>query len=174
MKHDKMISAYLLVVLIAFSRLLPHPPGFTPIGALGLFSGAYMGRRWYWVAPLLALLIGDAVIGFYNGLIMLSVYVGFAVSACIGRAILSRRRTPKRLASAILIAALIFFVLTNTSSWWIFYPHTPAGLVACYINGIPFLGVALLGDVVYSAILFGVYELLRRQPVGDLKRSSVP
>ena len=35
-----MTTAVLLVLLGAFSRLLPHPPNFVALGALALFSGA--------------------------------------------------------------------------------------------------------------------------------------
>src|SRR5688500_13083380 len=33
------------IVAAAALRLVPHPPNFTPIGAMALFSGAYLGRR---------------------------------------------------------------------------------------------------------------------------------
>lgn len=161
MKKQNMIASYLLVLVVAFSRLAPHPLGFTPIGALGLFSGTYMNNKWSWAVPLVALLIGDAITGFYNSLIMISVYIGFAVSACIGKALLSKKRTVTRMGSAIFISALIFFILSNTSSWWVYYPHTVEGLMLCYINGIPYFGREILADTFYCAILFGAYEYFK-------------
>ena len=164
MKRNKMIMAYWLIMAVAFLRLLPHPPGFTPIGALGLFSGTYMERRWAWLTPILALVIGDAVIGFYDPLIMAAVYIGFVCTACIGRLLLRKKHSGWRMASAIVFAALVFFVITNASWWWVFYPHTLAGLVVCYLNGLPFLGVALIADTFYAALMFGVYEYWRHRP----------
>lgn len=158
MNKQNLIASYLLVLLIAFSRLAPHPSGFTPIGALGLFSGAYMKQRWSWTVPLTALLIGDAITGFYNSLIMISVYIGFAASACVGRILLGKKRTITRMGSAIFVSALIFYILSNASSWWVYYPHTVDGLLLCYINGIPYFGRALLADAFYCCILFGAYE----------------
>jgi len=158
MKKQNLIASYLLVLVVAFSRLAPHPFGFTPIGALGLFSGTYMHNRWSWCVPLVALLIGDAITGFYNSIVMISVYIGFAISACIGKALLRKKRTFTRMGSAIFISALIFFILSNTSSWWVYYPHTVEGLLLCYINGIPYFSRALLADTFYCAILFGTYE----------------
>ena len=35
-----------LVLLVAMTRLLPHPPNFTPLGALALFGGAQFKSRW--------------------------------------------------------------------------------------------------------------------------------
>ena len=56
------------IVAAAALRLVPHPPNFTPIGAMALFSGAYLGRRGLaFAAPLGALLLSDLVLGFYHG-----------------------------------------------------------------------------------------------------------
>lgn len=158
MQKQNLIASYLLLLIVAFSRLAPHPMGFTPIGALGLFSGTYMNNKWSWTIPLLALLIGDAITGFYNSIIMLFVYIGFALSACVGKLLLSKQRSFLRVGSAIFISALIFFILSNTSSWWVYYPHTADGLLLCYINGIPYFGRSILADMFYCAILFGAYE----------------
>lgn len=166
MKHT-ITGAYALILLVALSRLFPHPPGFTPVGALGLFSGAYVDRRYAWALPLLALLIGDFFLGFYVPLIMLSVYAGFAAAACIGRVLLARKRSLPRLGAAIFSSALLFFIITNGASWWVYYPHTWGGLLACYINGLPYFGVMLAADSFYCAILFGAYEGLKRHFSGE-------
>lgn len=157
-----MLASYLLIVFIALSRLIPHPAGLTAIGALGLFSGAYMHHRWSWAVPVSALLIGDAIIGFYNPIIMLTVYIGFAISAVVGKLILGKKSSLNRIGVAIFVAALIFFILSNTASWWVFYPHTIEGLLLCYINGLSYFGVGILGDVFYCTILFGTYQGLQR------------
>ncbi len=162
MKKRNLITSYLLILLVAFSRLAPHPLGFTPIGALGLFSGAYMNNRWSWAVPAIALFIGDVITGLYNSLIMTSVYFGFVLSSCIGRALLGKKRSFVRIGTAIFVSALIFFIVSNTSSWWVYYPHTLDGLSLCYINGIPYFGRAILADTFYCAILFGGYEYSQR------------
>ena len=47
-----------LIVLAALSRLLPHPPNFSPVEAIALFGGAYFAsRQWALVVPLLAMLL---------------------------------------------------------------------------------------------------------------------
>ncbi len=158
MQKHKLIASYLLILVVAFSRLLPHPMGFTPVGALGLFSGAYMSNKWSWAIPLVALLIGDVITGLYHSTIMLSVYIGFALSVCVGKLLLSKRRSLFRMGSAIFISALIFFILSNASSWWVYYPHTSDGLLLCYINGLPYFGRSILADTFYGIILFGAYE----------------
>ena len=48
-------------------------------------------------------------------------------------------------------------VLTNFGVWGIdnLCPKTTAGLVDCYVAAIPFFRNMLLGDLLYSALLFG-------------------
>ena len=67
--HARLTVLLSAIVAAAALRLVPHPPNFTPIGAMALFSGAYFGRRWLaFAAPLGALLLSDAVLGFYAGM----------------------------------------------------------------------------------------------------------
>lgn len=168
MQKKILLANYLLILAIAFSRLLPHPMGMTPVGALGLYAGAYLNHRWAWTVPLIALLIGDAINGFYNIVILIAVYCGFAISAIIGMVLLKRKRSLARISAAIFIAELVFFLFSNTASWWVFYPHSFDGLLICYLNGLPFLGSSVLASFMYCAILFGGYELLKQWAGGRL------
>jgi hypothetical protein len=40
------------------------------------------------------------------------------------------------------------------------YAKTLTGLVQCYSLALPFYGTSLMGDLVYSALLFGAYQLV--------------
>jgi hypothetical protein len=64
--------------------------------------------------------------------------------------------------TASLISSLAFFLITNFAVWAFFswYPHTFAGLVSCFTLALPFFRNTLLGDLVYSGIFFGAYELM--------------
>jgi hypothetical protein len=162
-----------LVAMAALARLLPHPPNFTPVGALALFGGATFGdRRWSLTAPLAAMLLSDAVLGFHSG--MPVVYAAFVAIVAIGL-LLRSRRTPLRLASASLAASVLFFLVTNFAVWAMgsLYPKTAAGLLACYAAGLPFFRNTLLGDAFFTAALFGTLWLaerhipaIRREPRG--------
>ena len=158
--NDKMVLCYFLIILAVASRLLPHPVNFASIGALGLFSGAYLLDRRAWLIPLVALFISDVFIGFYDVLVMLSVYFSFALSAIIGRLLLSRKRSVYAIGGSAVITATILFVLSNFALWTtgLYYPMTADGLIQCYLLAIPFYGNSIIGDVFYSAVLFGVYE----------------
>jgi hypothetical protein len=160
-------KARLLALLIAIFaaaalRLIPHPPNFSPIAAMALFSGAYLPRRALaFVAPFAALLLSDAALGFYAG--MNFVYFSFALTVLIGWAVASRK-TPLTIGGAAVASSLLFFVLTNFGMWLFsgFYPLTSAGLVACFVAAIPFFQNTLVGDLSFTVLLFGGFALLER------------
>ena len=147
------------IAAAAALRLVPHPPNFSPIDAMALFSGAYLARRWIaFVAPLAALLLSDLFLGFYHG--MATVYATVALIVVIGWW-LSFRRTPLHIAVAAVASSVTFFVITNFGMWLFsgFYPVTYAGLVACFTAAIPFFQNTLAGDLFYTALLFGGFAL---------------
>ena len=167
----------LLAVLIfaaALSRVLPHPPNFSPIEAVALFGGAYFAKRqWALVVPLVAMFASDLVLGLVNGGIYwsyfasagyLMVYACIALSTVLGFGLRGKVGAGRVLAYS-LAGSLLFFVLTNAGVWAFdgLYPRNGAGLVAALVAGIPFFQWTVLGTLVYAALLFGGFELLRRQ-----------
>lgn len=153
-----------LAVLTAVVRLLPHPANFTPVGALGLFAGAHGRSRAALLVPLIALLAGDLLLGFYNPIIMAAVYGGFAVSVWIGHRFLRHSHASRRVAVSAVASSAAFFLLTNFACWLVgMYPRTLAGLGSCYAMGLPFFRNTLAGDLLYTAVLFGLYVLAQRR-----------
>ncbi|MBL1140889.1 MAG: hypothetical protein HND53_02560 [Proteobacteria bacterium] len=154
---------FVLILAAAFSRLIPHPLNFTPVGALGLFAGAYMLNKRVWLLPLSALLLSDFIIGFYEPVAMLFVYLGFALSVLIGRYALSEKRTAVRLGGAAAVSATLFFIVSNFGTWLAgaLYPLTLSGLIECYVMAIPFYPNTLIGDLFYVVVLFGIFEGLQ-------------
>jgi len=158
----------LLAILVAILgasalRLIPHPPNFTPIGAMALFSGAYLGRRGVlaFAAPLGAMLLSDAVIGFHSG--MPFVYGSIAAIVVIGWLAL-QSKSPIRVVGAALVSSVLFFLVTNLGTWAVsgMYPLTASGLAACYVAAIPFFQNTVVGDLVYCGLLFGGFALLEQ------------
>ena len=166
------LALVLMIVLAALSRLLPHPPNFSPVEAMALFGGAYFAQRWLGVAvPLLAMLLADFFIGFHSG--MPVVYGSIALIALMGFA-LRGKVSALRVASFGLMGATLFFVVTNFAVWAGsgMYPMTANGLLACYVAGIPFFHWQLAGVATYSVILFGGFALLRSN-MPALKQQTV-
>ncbi len=164
MKH--LIFGFGLVLAAALSRLLPHPPNFTPIAAIALSSAVYLDKRYAFIIPLTAMLISDAIIGFHDGMVW--VYGSFVLIGLIGLWLRSHK-SPLPILGAALVSSVLFFIITNFGVWLMgtMYPKTAEGLLACYIAAIPFFQNTLVGDVAYTAALFGLFELgaywLRRE-----------
>ena len=157
--HARLIALLSAIVVAAALRLVPHPPNFTPIGAMALFSGAYLGKRSLaFVAPLGALLLSDLVLGFYHG--MPTVYFSVALIVMLGSVAL-QRVSPLRVGAAAVASSILFFAITNFGMWLFsgFYPRTWVGLEACYVAAFPFFQNTLAGDLFYSVLLFGGFRV---------------
>ena len=162
-KHARLFAIFTAILVAAAMRLIPHPPNLTPIGAMALFGGAYFGRQALaFVAPLAALLLSDLIIGFYPG--MLFTYLAVALVVTIGW-LVRRRLTALTVAGAAIASSIVFFIISNFGAWIStgMYPHTLAGLAACYVAAIPFFQNTVAGDLLFSALLFGGFALLERQ-----------
>jgi hypothetical protein len=168
LKEDPMLKlrpAVLLMTILAAAmlRLAPHPANVSPIAAMGLFGGAYLTHRAAgFIAPLAALFLSDLVLGLYSH--MEIVYAAMALSVCLGW-LLRRNRSPLRVAAATLASSLLFFGVTNFGVWALgaMYPHTLAGLAACFTAALPFFQNTMAGDLGFSALLFGGFAFAERQ-----------
>lgn len=158
-----------LILLIVFSRLIPHPPNFTPVLAAALFCGTlYMRPSHALVVPLLGMAAGDLVLGFHDQ--VWAVYLAVALCVGLGRWMLDPPSVLTTLGVGVSGSAL-FFLLTNFAVWLQgdFYPLTTAGLLACYVAAIPFFHHTLIATLLFGHALFGLSRLLQSdQPSGGL------
>ena len=149
------------IVILAWTiHCLPHPFGVSTIGATALYAGAYGTRSTAWLIPLAPIALAALFTMEYPTVVMLCVFVGFALATVIGRYCLATRRSPARFGAAVLGAAVTFYLVSNFGVWLAgYYPLTPEGLSACYLAGLPFLGLSIVADGVYTALLFGLHAL---------------
>lgn len=166
------MTEIILVFIGALSRLIPHPANFTAIAAVALFGAVKMkDKKQAILIPIAAMLLSDAVFeimyrigvsnfpGFHSG--MWYVYGAFLLVSLVGLWI-RNSFSIQRLALGTLVASLLFFVVTNFGVWlsgW--YGYTAEGLSACYIAAIPFYRNQVLGDVFFTAFLFGVDYIVK-------------
>jgi hypothetical protein len=154
------IIAVILILFAAFSRLMPHPANFTPIAAIALFSGVYLEKKYYLVIPVIAMLLSDFILGFHSTMIW--VYGSFAVIALIGLWLKNHKSIGYIFGTAV-VTSIIFFIITNFGVWATgYYNYTLSGLAECYTMAIPFFRNSISGDLVYVAVMFGIYELVNR------------
>lgn len=174
MLQPRMAAIVSMIFAAAASRLLPHPPNLTAMTAMALFAGASLSDwRLALAVPLTALLLSDALIGFYSH--MEIVYASFALVVGVGLLVRSRRSVPM-IGAAALSSSVLFFVLTNFGVWATesMYPKTGAGLIACYVAAIPFFRNMLVGDLFYTVALFGGLALLEKSIPSLRARQAVP
>jgi hypothetical protein len=154
--------AVALTILSALGRLLPHPPNVTPLGASSLFAGARLNGWMAYLLPILVMAATDPLVGGYTRATPV-IYFCFLISVWIGRRVRSTD-SPLRIGGACVLASLQFFLLTNLATWMLgtFYAKSLAGLATCYVAALPFFGYTLLGDLFFTAAIFGLYALLTR------------
>ncbi|HET6244560.1 MAG: hypothetical protein H0V01_08660 [Bacteroidetes bacterium] len=147
-----------LILVAALSRLLPHPPNFTPVAAIALFGGAYLSRKFALLIPIVAMLIADLFLGFHDT--MWAVYLSLILITLIGLGLASRVKIVTVIGCS-LVSSVLFFIVTNFAVWLgsPYYSQDISGLITCYISAIPFFNYTILGDLVYSGVLFTGFYL---------------
>jgi hypothetical protein len=172
--------ALFLIVLGVFSRLIPHPSNFVAIGAIALFAGAKLPKRWAFVVPLAIYVLSDLFIdafvyhGFhFHALTRLTGYAMFTLVVALGRW-KANSTPPVGLAAKSVAGSTLFFLASNFAVWMggptegLGYPQTLAGLGATYAAGLPFFKYTLAADLLGTGVLFGVAALF------DLAKTSKP
>lgn len=156
--------ASILIALAITTRLIPHPWSFTCVGSVLLFSVFYFKNKSFIhvLTPMAIMLISDLfLLYFYN-----KPFAGLGIYLCWlvyipTSSILIKKIQAKNIAIAGISGATLFFITSNFLVWvgGTMYPMSISGLITCYTAGIPFYLNAIAGNLVWSAIIFGVYEL---------------
>lgn len=144
-----------LIVLAVASRLIPHPPNFAPITGIALFSAARFSNKFVAILiPFISLLLSDLFLGL--SLINVFVYAGFGLILAVGFL------TKKASISTVLLSSVLFFIVSNLGVWFLYYPITLEGLTSCFTLAIPFFTNTLLGDLVYTGVLFLTFSTVKQ------------
>jgi len=179
--YMNLLALVAMCIVAAASRVLPHPPNMTAIMAIALFAGArYNNKLLAFCFPLLIMLISDLFIGFHSS--QLVVYGCIALVTFLGMSLRNSSSIGKALGMS-LVGSTIFFVATNFAVWALgsMYPLTLEGLLLCYSAALPFFNTdgfqfmnssqlifgsffanAIVGDLLFTGVLFGVYELAKK------------
>jgi hypothetical protein len=158
------MAAYLLIVLAVLSRVVPFPGmNFTAVGAGLLYFGARRPLR-EMALPVLALMGTDFYLTVFayhypwhtSGYLI--TWAWYAAVVVLGRILLSKRVTVTRVLGGPVLASTSFFAISNYAVWVgsAMYPHTMAGLGACYAAALPFYRNDLLSTTLITVVAFGV------------------
>ncbi len=161
----------LLVLLAAFSRIIPHPSNFAPIGAMALFGAAYFSKKTItFLIPILSLWLSDLFINnviyaqYFDGFVFFYPgfywnYLAFVLIGAVGLLLLKKTKL-QHILLASLSASALFYLVSNFGVWasGTMYPMSFNGLITCYTAAIPFFKNTVMGDLVYCGVLFGAFE----------------
>ena len=161
-------------VVFNFSHDISPLANYSPIGAMAIFGGAYFNEKWKALAfPLLMLFISDLILHqavfkeYGNGFLYRGwywVYGAFALMVLTGRWLLQKITVPGFLVS-VLTCALIHWIVTDFGMWIgsKTYAQNLSGFITCLENAVPFEWRFLVGTLAYGAILFGLFEWMKRK-----------
>ena len=152
-----------LIILLALSRLIPHPPNFTPILGMAVFSGAIINKKIVaYLVPLAAMLLSDLYLGFHSG--MPIIYFTLAICVLIGTFIESRATILNSILG-ITAGVLVFYLITNFTVWYGsgMYENSFSGLITCYVMGLPFLQNTFISSLIYGMGAFLIYEVINKR-----------
>lgn len=175
MKQQK--ATYLIIaIVIIFSAIIKialYPYNYSSMIALALFSGAVVkDRKYAWAMPIFAMLLSDILLevfhiaqGFWGWGQMLGYFILILIS--LFGSFLKRISIVNVLMFS-LSSSIIFYLLSNSSVFVLdcisyhYYPQNMVGYIDCMAAGIPFLLKSLVNDLLYSALFFTGYALLRK------------
>ena len=155
-KMNKNLKNYFLpiclIIVLSFSRLIPHPWNFTPVLAMGIFSGFYfknfiLGS----FIVIFSMFIGDLFLGFHST--MFFTYTSLIIAVVLGLLIKKFKFTEILFYGV--ASSVCFFLVTNFGAWLTLemYEKNLTGLFQSYVLAIPFFHNTLISTLFYLIIV---------------------
>ena len=153
-----------LILILSFSRLIPHPSNFTPILAVGVFAGFYF--RNFLLGALIvifSMFLGDLYLGFHDK--MFFTYISLAIAVALG--LLIKRLKFTEILFSGLASSVCFFIITNFGAWLTLemYEKNFSGLLQSYILAIPFFHNTLISTFLYLLLFKLIFDLAIRKKI---------
>ena len=167
----------IIILLAAFTRIMPHPPNFSPMAAIGLFGAAHFAKKWQaFLIPLIGIWTSDLVINnivysshssnfvwFYGGFYWQ--YISYVFIIFAGLFNFNKGISVTNTLGGMVSSSGIFFLFSNFGVWagGAMYTKNISGLITCYAAGIPFIHNTIISDALFTTVLFGTYYLLQTE-----------
>lgn len=172
----KISILFIAVFAVAMSRLIPHWPNFTAVGAAAIFGGASIRKSWVAILiPLSAIFVSDLIINnvfynaYYEGFVLFGqssswIYAGLILMTVLAHFSISSFNALPIVGTAV-AGSVLFFALTNYGVWIgnPLYTQDASGLVMAYEAGLPFLLNSMFANVLFSGVFFGAYYVALEQ-----------
>jgi len=159
-KLENVFIASVIIITVAFMRIIPHIPNLAPVGGLALFSGAHLNKKWAILLPLGAMIVSDIILGFHSTIFY--VYGSFILITFLGQR-LKKNPSARSLLSISLVSSTLFFFITNFGVWAAtpLYSKDVAGLTSSFVMGLPFFRNTILGDLLYTFVFFYGFSYIK-------------
>ena len=151
---NKNSSICFLITLLVFSRLIPHPPNFTPIISIVILSSILFQTFLITsIVFLLSMFVSDLIIGLYPGMIF--TYMSLMIIGILFYYFVNNI-SYKNLVIYSFLGSFIFYLITNFFVWINsnMYEHSFDGLIQCYILAIPFFSNTIISTTFFSFVTF--------------------
>ena len=157
-KYKHYLLPICVIFILSLSRIIPHPSNFTPILAVGIFSGFYFKNFiTSFFIVIISMFIGDLYLGFHNT--MFFTYTSLSIAVLLG--IVTKHFKFKQILLCGLASSVSFFIITNFGVWELsgMYEKNFSGLIQAYTMAIPFFHNTLISTFVYLAIFKFLFEI---------------
>ena len=159
MNKNNLIIIFFIILGI-LTRLIPHPPNFTALGAITIFAGAFIiDKRLSFFIPIITMLISDLILGYE---IQVSVYISFIIMVRLGN-LLKNDKGPNKIIPIAIIGSIVFFIITNFTVFMTsnMYTKDIFGLLQCYTLAIPFFTYSLISTALFSLLIETGYKFYK-------------
>ena len=157
--------ACFLIILALSLRLLPHPPNFTPVIAVALFSGVVFSKNWLsFTVPAASLFFSNWVLGFSRtSFMVLLIITGISFLGKKINTLDFGKLNPLKWAIESTAASIVFFLLSNLLVWieGDMYALNLEGFISCYVFALPFFHNTLFSTLIYAFVLKSFYFQLK-------------
>jgi len=146
-------------LLLVLSRVVPHPPNFTPILA-GIIFLPFIKKDFIFsmIVPIAVMLISDFIIGMHS--LMFWTYLPILILSFL--AFYFYQDSFRRIINLAIFSPIIFFILSNFGVWVnsAKYSRNFSGLVECYIYAIPFYASSAISCILFSIVFYLIRQLI--------------
>ena len=161
---NNLVLPVVIILSLSLTRLIPHPWNFTPMLAVGIFSGFYFKQFYLSLfIVILSMFIGDLYLGFHST--MFFTYISLAAAVIIGLYIKHFKFTEILFSG--LASSVSFFIITNFGAWLTLemYEKNFAGLLQSYTLAIPFFHNTLISTFLYLILLKLLFDFIIRKKI---------
>lgn len=163
MKVNNLLALITLFFLIQ-TRLIPHPPNFTPIIAVGIIAGLYSKNFNYsYFLIIISMFFGDLFLGFHKT--MLFTYGALAIPVLMGTRSVKFNNSNLFLMGT--ISSVAFYIITNAGVWVYsgIYDQNINGLILCFVLALPFFGNTILSTILTLVVFKMAIFIIQKKKI---------